>query len=90
MPLPVSELVERLGFDPAIAPAMWRQALTHKSAEGAQFVEPGGHIALEVGAGQSRQVAALFESQPDVWEKPVIREDISRIERVVTARRRPV
>lgn len=39
MPLPVSELVERLGFDPAIEPAMWQLALTHKSAEGLPHYE---------------------------------------------------
>jgi release factor glutamine methyltransferase len=56
--------------------------------EGAQFVEPGGYMLLEVGAGQSRDVAALIEAQPEAWETPTFVEDLGRIERVVIARRR--
>lgn len=56
--------------------------------EGARIVEPGGYMVLEVGAGQAPQVADLIESLSDDWETPVITLDISRIERVVTARRR--
>jgi release factor glutamine methyltransferase len=56
---------------------------------GAQFVEPGGYLAVEVGAGQARQVAGLLEALPQYWEKPVIKDDLGRIERVVIARRRP-
>lgn len=39
MALPIAELIERLGFDPAVEPALWRQALTHKSAEGQPHYE---------------------------------------------------
>ena len=52
-----------------------------------QFNNP--ELEVAVLERQSRQVAALFEAQPDVGEKPVIRADRSRIERGVTARRRP-
>lgn len=56
--------------------------------EGAQFVEPGGYLVLEVGAGQSRDVAALLEARPEEWEAPSFVEDLGRIERVVMARRK--
>jgi release factor glutamine methyltransferase len=56
--------------------------------EGAAFVEPGGYLVLEVGAGQSRDVAALLEARPEEWETPTFVEDLGRIERVVIARRR--
>jgi release factor glutamine methyltransferase len=55
--------------------------------EGAKFVEPGGYLAVEVGMGQAQDVAALLEALP-YWEKPEIREDLGRIERVVFARRK--
>lgn len=56
--------------------------------EGARFVEPGGYMVLEVGAGQSRDVAALLEARPEEWEAPTFVEDLGRIERVVMARRK--
>lgn len=56
--------------------------------EGARFVEPGGYLVLEVGAGQSRDVAALLEARPEEWEAPTFVEDLGRIERVVMARRK--
>ena len=59
------------------------------ATEGAKYVEPGGYLAVEVGAGQARPVAALLEALPEFWEKPSIHNDLARIERVVIARRRP-
>jgi ribonuclease III len=39
MARPVEDLITKLGFDPAVQPALWRQALTHKSTEGQPHYE---------------------------------------------------
>lgn len=39
MAKPVEEFVARLGFEPDLAPELWRQALTHRSAEGQPHYE---------------------------------------------------
>lgn len=35
----IEELIEKLGFDPGRSPELWRQALTHRSAEGQPHYE---------------------------------------------------
>jgi release factor glutamine methyltransferase len=79
-------------YEPHLALTPGEDALKwyrHFAEEGVRLVEPGGYICLEVGAGQARQVAGFLEALPEAWEKPIIQNDISRIERVVIARRRP-
>lgn len=66
MALPVAELVARIGFDPGVAPALWQQALTHKSAEGQPHFER-----LEfLGDAVLKLVVSdwLFERYPDLPE----------------------
>ena len=69
---------------PGEDPLRWFRTFAN---EGAQYVEPGGWLALEVGAGQSRAVGEMIE-QAGHWDELVIKHDIGRIERVVLARRR--
>ncbi|MEB3196863.1 MAG: peptide chain release factor N(5)-glutamine methyltransferase [Candidatus Sericytochromatia bacterium] len=54
--------------------------------EGATYVEPGGWLAVEVGAGQAVQVVAEVEAS-GFWGPAVVRADLSGIERVVLAQR---
>jgi release factor glutamine methyltransferase len=82
----VRDYEPHLALTPGEDPLHWYRVFAQ---EGAKLVEPGGYLAVEVGAGQARQVAALLEALPDCWEKPVIKTDLGRIERVVIARRRP-
>lgn len=56
------------------------------ATEGADFIKPGGYLAVEVGMGQAAQVKALLEGLP-AWEAPEVRKDLAGIERVVIARR---
>lgn len=82
----VRDYEPHLALTPGADPLKWYREFAN---EGAKFVEPGGYLAVEVGAGQARQVAALLEALPQYWEKPTLKDDLGRIERVVIARRRP-
>lgn len=82
----VRDYEPHLALTPGADPLKWYRVFAN---EGAKFVEPGGYLAVEVGAGQARQVAALLEALPQYWEKPTMKDDLGRIERVVIARRRP-
>jgi release factor glutamine methyltransferase len=56
-------------------------------AEAPPLLADGGALAMEVGAGQAPEVAALFVADGR-WQAPLIRKDLGGIERVVAARRR--
>ena len=49
----------------------------------AAFLKPGGHLAVEIGAGQKRAVLAMFGEE---WDKILFVRDLGRIPRVVVAR----
>jgi release factor glutamine methyltransferase len=53
------------------------------AAEGGSYLEDGGYLAVEVGAGQSSRVAEIFTAAG--WEIRRRISDYSRIERVVVA-----
>lgn len=55
--------------------------------EGGAFVEPGGWLAVEVGAGQAPAVTALLE-EAGHWEEIDVKRDLGGIERVILAQRR--
>jgi release factor glutamine methyltransferase len=55
--------------------------------EGAAFLRPGAPLLVEVGEGQHRQIALLFD-RARVWEKPEMRCDANGVPRVVFARRK--
>ncbi|MEB3284559.1 MAG: peptide chain release factor N(5)-glutamine methyltransferase [Candidatus Sericytochromatia bacterium] len=63
----------------------WYKVFAH---EGAAFVEPGGYLALEVGAGQAGAVLAELAAS-GFWETPTVKSDLGGIARVILARRRP-
>lgn len=69
---------------PGEDPLRWYRTFAN---EGAAFVEPGGWLAVEVGAGQATAVGELIEASGH-WEELVVKHDLGRIERVVMARRR--
>lgn len=69
---------------PGEDPLRWYRTFAN---EGAAFVEPGGWLAVEVGAGQATAVGELIE-QAGHWEELVVKHDLGGIERVVMARRR--
>jgi release factor glutamine methyltransferase len=54
--------------------------------DGVAVVEPGGLLALEIGAGQGEAVLALLR-EVDGWEGSVVLRDLSRRERIVLSRR---
>ena len=51
------------------------------------LLRAGGTLALEVGAGQARDVAAIIRAS-GAYEAPDARNDLAGIPRVVYARRR--
>lgn len=69
---------------PGEDPLRWYRTFAN---EGAAFVEPGGWLAVEVGAGQATAVGELIEASGH-WEELVVKHDLAGIERVVMARRR--
>lgn len=52
-------------------------------AEGSNWLAPGGHLALEFGSGQARDVAALFSTHG--FTSIEIARDLAGIERVIVA-----
>lgn len=70
---------------PGPDPLRWYKVFAH---EGAPWVEPGGYLALEVGAGQAEAVLAELEAA-GFWETPMVKSDLGGIDRVILARRRP-
>lgn len=54
-------------------------------AQAPDYLKPGGHLCVEIGASQKDAVLALFTA---VWDSPVCRSDLSGLPRVVTARLR--
>lgn len=54
--------------------------------EGADRVDPGGLVALEIGADQGERVLALLRTLP-TWEGGVVLRDLSRRDRIVLATR---
>ena len=53
--------------------------------EAARVLRPGGSLVVELGAGQSAAVGALFDAH---WERPSITQDLAGIDRVLHARRK--
>lgn len=54
--------------------------------EASSFLVPGGHLAMEFGVDQERQVAALA-ARTKVWETPLFHADATGRPRVVVVRR---
>lgn len=54
--------------------------------EASCFLVPGGHLAMEFGVGQERQVAALA-ARTKIWETPLFHADAAGRPRVVVVRR---
>lgn len=54
--------------------------------EGAAWVEPGGLVAVEIGADQGPRARALLDALP-AWEGGVILRDLARRDRIVLATR---
>ncbi len=61
------------------------EALARSAAE---VLEPGGLLALEIGADQGARALALLRALP-AWEGAVVLRDLSRRDRIVLATRRP-
>lgn len=57
------------------------------AARGPNVLRRGGHLFLEIGADQGREVTRLFEAV-DGWENVACRTDLSGRDRFLTARRR--
>ena len=53
------------------------------ATEGQRWLAVGGFVAVEVGAGQARDVVGLFQEAG--WSSTSVRSDLARIERVVIA-----
>lgn len=79
----VRDYEPHLALTPGADALVWYRRF---ASEGARLVAPGGYLAVEVGAGQAMQVAALLEGSP-AWESPTMRKDLAGIARVVVARR---
>lgn len=74
-------------YEPRLALVADREglAIVERIAAGlGAHLAPGGHAFVEVGAGQAKKAAALFEKQGFVTR---IHPDLAKIERVVEARR---
>ena len=52
--------------------------------EAARLLRPNGTLVLEIGAGQSESVPALFTDQ---WRSPAVVNDLAGLDRVVVAQR---
>jgi release factor glutamine methyltransferase len=57
------------------------------AAEGGAFLDGGGYLALEVGAGQASQVAEILTASGWIVQRKI--SDYSKIERVVVAEKSP-
>lgn len=79
----VRDFEPHLALTPGQDPLHWYRTF---AGAGANFVEPGGYLVVEVGMGQAAEVAALLEASPH-WEDIGGRKDLGGIERVVYARR---
>lgn len=87
---------EVLALEPEVRDWEPRMALTPGSdslhwyrifaAQGASYLQPDGMLAMEVGMGQSQDVAALL-AESGHWQPAEIRSDLGGIERVVYATR---
>lgn len=69
---------------PGQDPLRWYRTFAN---EGAAYVEPGGWLAVEVGAGQSEAVGEFLKASGH-WGEIVVHCDIGQIERVLMAQRR--
>jgi len=56
-------------------------------SEAPRLLRPGGHLAVEVGVGQERQVSSLFE-RTGQYQEVSLRTDEQGVGRVVVGRRR--
>ncbi len=54
--------------------------------EAPPFLNPGGHLVIEIGFDQSEKIAGLFD--PEVWELLRIEPDLQQIPRIVVLRKR--
>jgi release factor glutamine methyltransferase len=68
---------------PGLDPLRWYRTFAN---EGASYVESGGWLAVEVGAGQAQDVRGLLKESGS-WGEIVIHSDLGGIERVVMAQR---
>lgn len=73
-----------LALSPGADPLKWYRVF---ATDGAALVLPGGHLAVEVGAGQADDVANMLDASA-LWEAVELRKDLGKIDRVVLARRK--
>jgi len=88
---------EVLALDPEVRDWEPRMALTPGSdalhwyryfaSQGAEYLQVGGMLAMEVGMGQAQDVVALL-AETGAWESAEVKSDLGGIERVVYARRK--
>lgn len=70
---------------PGEDPLRWYRTFAN---EGAAFVEAGGWLAVEVGAGQADAVVEMLKAAGHWEPEIVVKSDLGRIDRVVMAQRR--
>ncbi len=70
-----------MALTPGSDPLHWYRIF---ATQGADYLQPDGMLAMEVGMGQAQEVAALLE-RTGRWEPAQIRQDLGDIERVVYA-----
>jgi release factor glutamine methyltransferase len=56
------------------------------AADAPSYLQPGGWLFMEIGAGQGEAVQALFSAAPQAYEEPVVHPDWSGRARVLQAR----
>lgn len=73
----------RMALTPGSDPLHWYRRF---ASRGAEYLQPGGMLAMEVGMGQAQDVVALL-AESGHWAPAEVRSDLGGIERVVYARR---
>jgi release factor glutamine methyltransferase len=79
----VRDYEPKLALTPGPDAYHWYRQFAHT---GAKWVLPDGYLALEVGAGQATTVCEIL-NQSGHWERARISQDLTNIDRVITAQR---
>jgi release factor glutamine methyltransferase len=70
-----------MALTPGSDPLYWYRIF---ATQGADYLQPDGMLAMEVGMGQSQEVVGLLE-RTGLWQPAEIRKDLGDIERVIYA-----
>ncbi len=73
----------RMALTPGSDPLHWYRVF---ASQGADYLQPDGMVAMEVGMGQAQDVASLL-AEAGHWEPAGVRADLGGIDRVVYANR---